>query len=122
MPDTTLCIDGFGTRRSPFFECYATPESEFGVGNGRLFPRRIGESATDDCWALRRKAVQFDVPEMPLEISGPDAGTPLDKVFARDMRKLRVGRAVYAIACNTRGGVMMDGIAAHLDENRYWYV
>ena len=122
MPDTTLCIDGFGTRRSPFFECYATPESEFGVGNGRLFPWRIGESATEDYWSLRRKAVQFDVPEMPLEISGPDAGVLLDKVFARDMRKLRVGRAVYAIACNDRGGVMMDGIAAHLDEDRYWYV
>ena len=92
MPDTTLCLDGFGTRRSPFFECYATPESEFGVGNGRLFPWRIGESATDDYWMLRRKAVQFDVPEKPLEIAGPDAASLLDKVFARNMRKLRVGR------------------------------
>ena len=101
MPDTTLCIDGFGTRRSPFFECYATSESEFGVGNGRLFPWRIGDSATDDYWTLRRKAAQFDVPEMPLEVTGPDAVSLLDKVFARDMRKLRVGRAVYAIACDT---------------------
>jgi aminomethyltransferase len=122
MPNTTLCIHGFGTRRSPFFECYATPESEFGVGNGRLFPWRIGDSATDDYWILRRKAAQFDVPEMPLEVTGPDAVNLLDKVFARDMRKLRVGRAVYAIACNTRGGMMMDGIAIRLDEERYWYV
>jgi aminomethyltransferase len=38
------------------------------------------------------------------------------------MRKLRVGRAVYAIACDSRGGVMMDGIAIRLDEERYWYV
>jgi aminomethyltransferase len=122
MPNTTLCIDGFGTRRSPFFECYATPESEFGVGNGRLFPWRIGDSATDDYWTLRRKAAQFDVPEMPLEVTGPDAVNLLDKVFARDMPKLRVGRAVYSIACNTRGGMMMDGIAIRLDEERYWYV
>ncbi len=122
MPNTTLCIEGFGTRRSPFFECYATPESEFGVGNGRLFPWRIGDSATDDYWTLRRKAAQFDVPEMPVLIAGPDAVNLLDKVFARDMRKLRVGRAVYAIACNTRGGMMMDGIAIRLDEERYWYV
>jgi glycine cleavage system aminomethyltransferase T len=122
MPSATLCIDGFGTRRSPFFECYATPESEFGVGNGRLFPWRIGDSATDDYWILRRRAAQFDVPEMPLEIAGSDAVNLLDKVFARDMRKLRVGRAVYSIACNTRGGMMMDGIAIRLDEERYWYV
>jgi aminomethyltransferase len=122
MPHTTLCIDGFGTRRSPFFECYATPESEFGVGNGRLFPWRIGESATDDYWTLRRKAVQFDVPEKPLEIVGPDAVNLLDKVFARNLRKLRVGRAVYAIACDDRGGVMMDGIAMRLDDEHYWYV
>ncbi len=122
MPKTTLCIEGFGTRRSPFFECYATPESEFGVGNGRLFPWRIGESATDDYWTLRRNAVQFDVPELPLEIAGADAATLLDRVFARDMRRLRVGRAVYAIACDHRGGVMMDGIAMRLDEHRYWYV
>jgi aminomethyltransferase len=122
MPNTTLCIDGFGTSRSPFFECYATPESEFGVGNGRLFPWRIGDSATADYWTLRRKAAQFDVPEMPLEITGPDAVNLLDKVFARDMRKLRAGRAVYSIACNTRGGIMMDGIAIRLDEERYWYV
>jgi aminomethyltransferase len=122
MPNTTLCLDGFGTRRSPFFECYATPESEFGVGNGRLFPWRIGESATDDYWTLRRKAVQFDVPEKPLEIAGPDAVSLIDRVFSRDMRKLRVGRAVYAIACDSRGGVMMDGIAIRLDEERYWYV
>lgn len=122
MPDTTLCIDGFGTRRSPFFECYATPESEFGVGNGRLFPWRIGESATDDYWTLRRKAVQFDVPERPLEIAGPDAASLLDKIFARDMRKLRAGRAVYAIACDDRGGVMMDGIAMRLGDEHYWYV
>jgi len=122
MPESTLCIEGFGTRRSPFFECYATPESEFGVGNGRLFPWRIGESATDDYWTLRRKVVQFDVPEMPLEIAGPGAATLLDRVFARDMRGLRVGRAVYAIACDQRGGVMIDGIAMRLDEQRYWYV
>jgi len=122
MPNTTLCIDGFGTRRSPFFECYATPESEFGVGNGRLFPWRIGDSATSDYWTLRRKAAQFDVPEMPLEITGPDAARLLDRVFARDMRKLRVGRAVYSIACNPRGGIVMDGIAIRLDEGRYWYV
>jgi len=122
MPNTTLCIDGFGTRRSPFFECYATPESEFGVGNGRLFPWRIGDSATDDYWILRRKAAQFDVPEMPIVVAGPDAVNLLDKVFARDIRKLRVGRAVYAIACNDRGGMTMDGIAIRLDEDRYWYV
>jgi hypothetical protein len=73
MPNTTLCIGGFGTRRSPFFECYAMPESEFGVGNGRLFPWHIGDSATDDYWSLRRKAAQFDIPEMPLEVTGPDA-------------------------------------------------
>jgi aminomethyltransferase len=59
---------------------------------------------------------------MPLEVTGPDAVNLLDKVFARDMRKLRAGRAVYSIACNTRGGIMMDGIAIRLDEERYWYV
>jgi aminomethyltransferase len=71
---------------------------------------------------LRRKALIYDVPEKPLEISGPDVVPFLEKVFARTISSLQVGRGRYAIACTPRGGVFMDGVLFKLADDRYWYV
>ena len=35
---------------------------------------------------------------------------------------LKVGRAAYGIACYEDGGILVDGILPHLDDDRYWYV
>ena len=119
---TIKCISGMGITSSPFFDSYATDDSECGLYNGRVFPWRCGESATEDYWALRRGAVLFDVPETPIAIEGPDAVRLLDRVLTRSVAGLKIGRAAYGLACLPDGGMLMDGVLMRLGEERFWYV
>lgn len=107
---------------SPYVDRYETPEMVRGVYAGRFFPVFNGEDPVEKYWVLRRKALIYDVPEKPMEISGPDAVAFLEKVFARHISTLKVGRGRYTIACTPQGGVFMDGVLFNLGENRYWYV
>jgi len=107
---------------SPYVDRYETPETVRGVYASRFFAVFNGEDPVQKYWVLRRKAALFDVPEKPVEISGPDALPFLEKVFARTISTLNEGRGVYAIACTPRGGVFMDGILFKLGPDRYWYV
>lgn len=107
---------------SPYVDRYETAEMVRGVYAGRFFPVFNGEDPVQKYWVLRRKAVIFDVPEKPVEISGPDALPFLEKVFARTISKLKEGRGLYTIACTPKGGVFMDGVLFKLAPDRYWYV
>lgn len=114
-----------GSRRfelSPFHDCWANEHTVMGVYAGRYYSVYNGEDVTDTYWALRRKAVLYDVPERPVEISGPDAVAFLERVFARRIASLKEGRGRYAIACTPAGGVFMDGILFRLAPGRFWYV
>ena len=73
-------------------------------------------------WALRQRAVLYDVPEKPIQIDGPQVVEFLEKIFSRKVANMNVGRGRYAIACNEDGGLFMDGILFRLEENRFWYV
>lgn len=108
--------------QSPYLECYDSPEMVRGVYAGRFFPIYMGEDPVQKYWTLRKKALIYDVPEKPIEIAGPDAVPFLEKVLARHVSTLKVGRGRYAIACTPRGGVFMDGVLFRLEENRFWYV
>jgi len=107
---------------SPFLERYATDGAVFGVYNGRLYPLSLGDDPVEGYWRLRRQAALFDVPERPIQIAGRDAERLLDLVLTRDVRKLAPGRARYAIACNERGGILMDGVLMRFSADRFWYV
>ena len=63
----------------------------------------------------------FDVPEKPVEISGPDAIPFLNKVLTRKISTVKEGR-YYALACTPQGGIFMDGVLFKLGDNRFWYV
>ena len=93
-----------------------------GVYAGRFYAIHNGEDAGEKYWALRRTCVMYDVPERPMEISGPGALALLERVFARRVETLKEGRGRYAIACTPQGGLFMDGILFRLAEDRYWYV
>ena len=93
-----------------------------GVYAGRYLAIYMGEDVDEKYWTLRRKALIFDVPEKPVEISGPDAVTFLEKVLARKVATMQEGRGYYAIACTPQGGVFMDGVVFKLGPDRYWYV
>ncbi len=107
---------------SPFHDCWANEHTVMGVYAGRYYSVYNGEDVTEGYWALRRKAVLYDVPERPVEISGPDAVSFLEHVFARRISSLKQGRGRYAIACTPAGGVFMDGILFRLGPDRFWYV
>lgn len=107
---------------SPYLERYDNPDMIRGIYAGRFFTIYNGEDPLQKYWTLRRKALIYDVPEKPLEISGADVVPFLEKVFARTISTLQTGRGRYCIACTPRGGVFMDGVLFKLADDRYWYV
>ena len=107
---------------SPYVDRYATPQTVFGVYSGRFYPLSLGRDPVADYWHLRRQSVLYDVPEHPLQIEGPEAERLLDLVLTRDVTKLEPGKARYALACDDRGGILMDGILIRWSADRFWYV
>ena len=107
---------------SPFEKCWLNENTVMGVYAGRYYSVFNGENTKETYWALRRKAALYDVPERPVEISGPDAVAFMEHLFACKVVNLKEGRGRYAIACTPNGGIFMDGILFKLAENRFWYV
>lgn len=107
---------------SPYLDRYASDKAVFGVYGGRLYPLSLGDDPVKDYWHLRGKAALFDVPERPLQVEGPDAERLLDLVLTRDVTRVTPGRARYAIACDDRGGIIMDGVLIRWSAERFWYV
>ena len=120
--ENNVAISARRFEESPFIARTGSPHMVRGVYAGRFFPIFNGEDHLDKYWCLRRKALIFDVPEKPVEISGPDAVPLLEKVLARRVATMTTGRGRYAIACTPQGGVFMDGVMFRLGEDRFWYV
>ena len=117
-----LTVHSHGIRVSPFLDFTAPDSAIVGVYAGRAVAFTWGRDPAHSYWPLRQTAILFDTPENPIEINGPDATALLDKVLARDVSTLKIGRAAYGIACYEDGGILMDGILLRLDDDRYWYV
>lgn len=120
--ENNVSISARRFEESPFIERTGGPEMIRGVYAGRFFPIFMGEDPIEKYWCLRQKALIFDVPEKPVEISGPDTVPFLEKVLSRKVATMTEERGYYAIACTPQGGVFMDGVIFRLDENRFWYV
>jgi aminomethyltransferase len=120
--DQVLSISAKRFQKSPWMDSYINGPAVFGVYSGRFYTLSMEDQDPKDIyWQLRRNVVVYDVPERPIEISGPDAVEFMQKLFTRDISKLRTGRATYAIACNHQGGILMDGVLMKPNENSYWY-
>mgnify|MGYP001026000111 FL=1 len=120
--ENTVGVSARRFEESPFIERQDTSKMVRGVYAGRFFAVYNGEDPIQKYWTLRRKALMFDVPEKPIEISGPDAVPFLEKIFSRKIDTMVEGRGYYAIACTDEGGIFMDGVIFKFDENRYRYV
>ena len=118
----TIKISARRFEESPFIERTNSPEMVRGVYAGRYFAMSIGEDPIKKYWLLRQKALIFDVPEKPIEISGPDASEFLDKVLTRKVSGIKEGRGYYSLACTPQGGIFMDGVLFKFNENKFWYV
>ncbi|MEM9147405.1 MAG: aminomethyltransferase family protein [Pseudomonadota bacterium] len=79
-------------------------------------------SVEDGYWLLRQRVGLLHTGELPLEIKGPDAETLLNRLFTRDVSKLKTGRCGYGLACYEDGGLLVDGILMRLAPDRFWYV
>ena len=120
--ENTVGISARRFEESPFIQRTQHPDMVRGVYAGRYFAISLNEDYIEKYWCLRERALIFDTPEKPVEISGPDAEAFLDYVLARKVYTMNEKRGYYAIACTAKGGVFMDGMVFRFGKNRFWYV
>ena len=96
-------------------------DPEYTLYNSRLTPEKL-DTATDDemYWAVRTNVIFRHTGELPIEISGPDAETLLNKVFTRNVSKVKPGRCSYQFACYHDGGMITDGVLLRLAQDSFW--
>lgn len=112
----------YAITRHPYHEHERPKGAHYCVYNRRLMAVCFDDHSTEDgYWRLRREAACLHTGEYVLEFSGPDAEALLDKLFTKDITKVRVGRCGYGLACYEDGGLIVDGILLRLAEDRFWY-
>ena len=72
-------------------------------------------------WFLRQQAAVLHTGELPLQFKGPDAERLLDKLFTKDITRIRPGRCGYGLACYEDGGLLVDGVLLRLEPELFWY-
>ena len=112
----------YSLSRHPYHEIERPLGPHYCVYNRRLMACCFDKLSTEDgYWALRQKAAVLNTGEFPLQFKGPDAERLMDKLFTKDITKLRPGRCGYGLACYEDGGMLVDGILLRLSENTFWY-
>ena len=113
----------YGYINSPFIQFDYARNATFLVYNGRLMPISFEDSnRIDDYWSLRENAAMYPTGELPIEIRGADSEKLCNNIFTKDIKKLKVGRCLYGIACYPDGGIIVDGILMRLEQDLFWYV
>jgi sarcosine oxidase subunit alpha len=70
--------------------------------------------------AVRHHVGLFDAsPLGKIEVTGPDAGIFLDRIYANAMSSLKVGRVRYGLMLGELGAVIDDGVCARIAEDRF---
>ena len=112
----------YSLSRHPYHEIERPLGPHYCVYNRRLMACCFdSQSTVDGYWLLRQKAAVLNTGEYPVQFSGPDAERLLDKLFTKDITKLKVGRCAYGIACYADGGIIVDGILLRLADDMFWY-
>lgn len=112
----------YSLSRHPYHEIERPLGPHYCVYNRRHMACCFDTQSTEDAyWLLREKAALLNTGEFPLQFEGPDAEHLLDKLFTKDITKVKVGRCGYGLACYEDGGLLVDGILLRLSEDRFWY-
>ena len=112
----------YSLSRHPYHEIERPMKPHYCVYNRRHMACCFDTKSTEDSyWLLRQKAALLNTGEFPLQFAGPDAERLLDKLFTKDITKLKVGRCGYGLACYEDGGLIVDGILLRLAQDRFWY-
>ena len=97
-------------------------DPEYSHYAGRLTTEKLTNATPDEqYWKTRKELILRHTGEHPYEISGPDALKLLQKIFPRDISKVKVGRCSYQFACYHDGGMITDGLLLRVKENKYWF-
>lgn len=96
-------------------------DPEYTLYNNRLTPEYLSCITDDEMyWAVRTGVILRHTGELPIEISGQDAEVLLNRVFTRDISKVKPGRCSYQFACYHDGGMITDGVLLRLAQDRFW--
>ena len=96
-------------------------DPEYSLYNNRMTPERLNNVTDDEqYWAIRQKVIFRNTGELPIEISGPDAEKFANRVFARDVSRVKVGRCSYNFVLYHHGGMITDGVMLRLAEDKFW--
>ena len=97
-------------------------DPEYSIYSGRLTPEKLSNATAEEMyWKVRRELIFRHTGEHPYEISGPDALKLLQKIFPRDISKVKKGRCSYQFACYHDGGMITDGILLRINDDTYWF-
>ena len=112
----------YGLTRHPYHDIERPKGPHYCVYNRRLMACCFDDHSTiDGYWRLRQQAAVLHTGEFPLQFKGKDAETLLNKLFTKDITKVRPGRCGYGLACFEDGGLLVDGILLRLSEDCFWY-
>lgn len=89
----------------------------------RYFPHAgetMDAAVARECRAVRGAAGIFDASTLgKIEVTGPDAGAFLDRLYPSDIAGLAPGRCRYALMLSEAGFVIDDGVIARLAPDRF---
>ena len=78
------------------------------------------EAVARECLSVRHRVGILDYSTLgKIEITGPDAGEFLDRVYTNAWKRLRPGRCRYGLMLGEDGMILDDGVTARLDDRRY---
>ena len=78
------------------------------------------EAVARECLAVRHRVGILDYSTLgKIEVTGPDAGEFLERVYTNTWKRLRPGRCRYGLMLGEDGMILDDGVTARLDDQRY---
>lgn len=97
-------------------------DPEYSLYAGRLTPEKMSNATPDEMyWKARQEIIFRHTGEHPYEIAGPDALKLLQRIFPRDVSKVKTGRCSYQFACYEDGGMITDGLLLRVEDDKFWF-
>ncbi len=112
----------YSLHRHPYHEIERPLGPHYCVYNRRLMACCFDQlSVEEGYWLLRQKAAVLHTGEYVLQFAGPDAERLLDRLFTKDITRVRPMRCGYGLACYEDGGLLVDGVLLRLADDLFWY-
>ena len=97
-------------------------DPEYSHYAGRLTLEKLSNATPEEMyWKTRKEIILRHTGEYPYEISGSDSLKFLERIFPRNISRVKVGRCSYQFACYHDGGMITDGILLRLEDQKYWF-